>query len=314
MNDKVAVIVTVYNKELYIKKCLKSLSNQTYKNIEVIIINDGSTDNSGEIIKKFCKSNANFKYLYKKNQGVSSARNYGLKYVNSKYLTFIDGDDYVAPDFIQKLVEYKNYDLVVCGYRQIIKNKINKEIIPENKDINSKDYQKYIFNKINFQFMCVCWGKLYKTEIIKKYNLIFDDLPIGEDTIFVFNYVSHCKKIRSIKYIGYNDSIIEGSLSHKSIKNLSYYNYLIIESGNKVFHYKYNKSWNFLFIRSIKIELSNSKSNKKSFYRECKNIVNDKDFKEINVKLIDDVKSMLIVQLLRYRCFKMLFVIFNVYS
>ena len=114
---KVSVIVPVYNVEKYLDKCLDSLANQTLKDLEIIIVNDGSPDNSEDIIKKYTKKYKNFKYYKKENGGLSSARNYGIKYASGDYIAFLDSDDYVKSDMYEKMYEKAikgNYDLVVC--------------------------------------------------------------------------------------------------------------------------------------------------------------------------------------------------------
>ena len=93
--SKVSIIVPVYNVEKYLKRCIDSLINQTLKDIEIIVVDDGSTDNSGQIIKKYQEKNSNIKYCKKENGGLSDARNYGMKYAQSEYIAFLDSDDFV---------------------------------------------------------------------------------------------------------------------------------------------------------------------------------------------------------------------------
>jgi len=114
---KVSVIVPVYNVELYLEKCLDSLVNQTLKEIEIIVVNDGSPDNSQEIIDKYAKEYKNIKAYKKKNGGLSDARNYGIKKASGEYIAFIDSDDYVRLDMYEKMynkAKSGNFDMVVC--------------------------------------------------------------------------------------------------------------------------------------------------------------------------------------------------------
>ena len=125
-NDKISIIVPVYNTEKYIKKCIDSILNQTYNNIELIIINDGSTDNSENIIKKIIKNKSNVKYKKIKNSGVAHARNVGLDLVTGKYVGFIDSDDYISKDMYKELYETaikEKSDIVTSGYNKCYKDK-----------------------------------------------------------------------------------------------------------------------------------------------------------------------------------------------
>ena len=132
---KFSIVVPVYNVEKYVEKCLESINNQTYQNFEVIIVNDGSTDNSERIIKSFIKDKANFKLIKKENGGLSSARNFGLQYVTGGYLLFVDSDDYIN----NQLLEMLNNELT--------KNKV--DIIKFGVDMLKKDEIVHCF-KTNF--------------------------------------------------------------------------------------------------------------------------------------------------------------------
>lgn len=309
MKDRISVIVTVFNKEKYIAKCLESIKQQIYKKLEVLIVDDGSTDNSRRIIKKFCNSNTGFRYFFKNNEGVGKARNYGLKYVTSKYLIFLDGDDYIDKDYIYTLIRYKNYDFVASGFKQIKNNRIGFRVAPQEKVVFPNEYAKFLFNKMTFRYMCVCWAKLYKTDIIKKNNLCFESIPIGEDTIFVLDYLTKCQNVKIINYVGYNDSIVKGSLSRRKIGKLRYYNQYLIAFGEKLFHYKYDSNWAFIFMRAIKIELDNSKDTKKDFIYTCMQIINDKEFKHLRIGLLEGKKDIVVFVLLKLKLFILLYLI-----
>ena len=120
MNNKnflISIIIPVYNVEIYIEQCLDSIKKQSYQNFEVIIVNDGSQDNTESICKKIAQSDARFKYFSKENGGVSSARNFGLDNANGHYITFIDGDDWVDPNHLEILIKSiteNNSDIAIC--------------------------------------------------------------------------------------------------------------------------------------------------------------------------------------------------------
>lgn len=126
MNKLVSVIVPVYNCVEYLERCLMSILEQTYKNIEVLVINDGSTDNSQEIIDRLAKTDMRIRKMWQRNQGVASARNYALNCAKGDYYIFVDGDDYLGSDYIKDLVEcaVKNEsELVICGYTLVYAGK-----------------------------------------------------------------------------------------------------------------------------------------------------------------------------------------------
>ena len=108
---KYSIIITTYNKASYIKKCIDSVMNQTIKDFKVIIVDDGSTDNTKEILKPYLK-NKNIEYYYKKNTGVADSRNFGISKVKTKYFMFIDSDDYISNTLIEEINKYKNYDIL----------------------------------------------------------------------------------------------------------------------------------------------------------------------------------------------------------
>lgn len=123
--DLISVIVPVYNVERYLKKCVESILQQTYKNLEIILIDDGSTDNSGKICDDYLKIDKRVIVIHKENGGLGSARNAALDICRGEYIAFIDSDDWVEKDFIAKLVKYIDDDtLVCCGYKQVFENRI----------------------------------------------------------------------------------------------------------------------------------------------------------------------------------------------
>ena len=167
--DKISIIVPVYNTALQTAKCLDSLVNQTYKNIEIIVINDGSTDNSKEVINEYAKKYSNIIAINQKNLGVSAARNAGLKKATGKYLTFVDGDDYVLENMYELLynkIKKDNLDVVVCNYLEVYadntsrKAKVNcqgSSIIDNPKMIHQMDfgpcnklYKRKLWNNVVF--------------------------------------------------------------------------------------------------------------------------------------------------------------------
>lgn len=208
---KVSVIVPVYNLEQTIEKCVESVLNQTYKNFELLLLDDGSKDNSLKVIKKYEKLK-NVKVFTQKNHGVSFTRNKGIKEAKGKYITFVDGDDYVDKEYIEKLVdtiEKEKSDIVISGYRRV-----NEENAILHK-INLKNtyWSKYIIN--------TPWGRMFKRDFIVKYNIKFSNLLIGEDIYFNLLAYSYDPKITIIDYIGYNWFYNTKSVSNTILKSLN---------------------------------------------------------------------------------------------
>ena len=234
-NALVSIIVHVYNAERYLARCIESILNQSYKNIEVILINDGSTDKSGEICDYYSSKDKRVKVIHQKNSGPSVARNKGIDIAKGKYIQFVDSDDYIEYNMTELLVnEMKNnVDLVLCGYRKIYKDSKGKLIIKNNnayKKTNiSKDEFLDIFGKIfkNY-YISYIWNKLYVTDIIKKNNIYFDSkIGWGEDFIFNFSYLNYCNKFSIIddllyNYIQYNYNSITSNFNEESYNNQNY--------------------------------------------------------------------------------------------
>ena len=163
---KVSVIVPVYNVEKYIRKCLDSLVNQTLENIEIIIVDDGSTDTSKDIIKEYMDKYKNIKYYQKENGGLGDARNYGLQYATGKYIAFLDSDDYIRVRTYQLMyekAEKEDSDIVECNFYWTYQNR-------KRKDIGEKYFGKQeMFEKARV----IAWNKLYRKEMLDRANVEF---------------------------------------------------------------------------------------------------------------------------------------------
>ena len=201
---KVSIIIPVYNVEKYLKKCLDSVVKQTYKNIEIIIIDDGSNDGSSEICKKYLNDE---RIIYKKtiNSGVSNARNLGIKISTGDYITFIDSDDWILENYIQELVieiTQQKGDIIFSNCFDVKdgKKQLNKTI---EEKTSSQGIEK-IFNDyfLKKRHAYSIWGKLYQKEIVK--NIKFRNLKYGEDTLFLFELINKSTKQVYTTYAGYH--------------------------------------------------------------------------------------------------------------
>ena len=189
MTEKITVIVPVYNVENYLNKCLDSLINQTYKNLEIIVINDGSTDNSGEICQEYAQKDNRIIYVEQENGGLSDARNAGLERMTGSYVTFVDSDDWVEPNYVEvlnnKLIGYQA-DIAIGNYYSY-----NEDEAMYYFHVNSESYYEKLYDNISifenlydakqmksFSLISAC-GKLYKAELFD--YIRFDKGKLGED-------------------------------------------------------------------------------------------------------------------------------------
>lgn len=215
MVRKVSVIVPVFNCEKYLLKCLDSILNQTYKNLEIIVINDGSTDGTEKIVLDLMNQENRIVYVYQENSGPSEARNNGISLSKGEYLVFIDSDDFVEPTYIELLLNEMlntDADLVCCGYRDISEYGIvNCSDFQIEKDVSVKSVMNLVCNGTGG----VLWNKIFKKEIISKYSLKMDKtIFMSEDLLFVLQYVTHCKSFGSInKYLYNYNRLNQGSIS-----------------------------------------------------------------------------------------------------
>ena len=221
--DLVSIIVPIYNVDKYLNKCLESLVNQTYKNIEIILVNDGSTDNSQKIIEQYVSKYPNLIKSYKKeNGGLSDARNYGFKKAKGKYLAFIDSDDYVTENYVEKLyksIKENSSDLAICNYYNV---KENKYIVSKNYITQSPcsifDDKLQLFNA------CAVWNKMFSKNTLCKNNFLFDKGVIYEDLRFILKCYTKIKKI----------SYVEDPLYYYIIRNGSIMNSINIKKNEDI--------------------------------------------------------------------------------
>ena len=219
--ELISVIVPVYNAEKYLQKCLDSILEQTYQNLEIIIVNDGSTDNSGQICHEYEQKDSRIIYMEKENGGVSDTRNTGLDRMTGSYVTFVDSDDWLEPNYVQflyeKLIEHQA-DIVVGNYTRF--NEANSvfyfhtsadyyEKVYDNTSIISCLYDsKELLNSA----LIVAWGKIYKKEIMANFRFPID--RIGEDALFNLKALLDSKKVVYVNKSAYIYRVREGSLSN----------------------------------------------------------------------------------------------------
>ena len=205
MEKLLTVIVPIYNVEKYLDKCIKSIINQTYKKLEIILINDGSPDNCGVICDNYKKIDNRIKVIHQQNQGQAISRNLGIKLSKGDYISFVDADDYLELDMYKKMmdiIEKYGCEIVECGYSEIYSDRI---ISTENtRDISFLDKSYLIEQLLNIEKNHIprvaVWNKIYKKTILQ--NICFPDGKIHEDYLFEFNCF---KKIN--KYVYYSEPL-----------------------------------------------------------------------------------------------------------
>lgn len=191
----ISIIVPVYNAEAYIEKCVKSILMQTVDDIEIILVDDGSEDKSGEIIDTLCLQDHRIKVFHKQNGGVSSARNLGLDNASGEYIMFVDSDDWIEADLCSHLrAAMKNSDLAIGGYRQLFISEQKVFIGEENSISMDAEFGRYFDFLYKNNFLNAPFSKLYKKKIISDQR--FDTaVALGEDFLFNLGYLKKCEQI-----------------------------------------------------------------------------------------------------------------------
>lgn len=183
--DLISVVVPIYNVQKYLEECLISICNQTYKQLEIILVDDGSTDNSGKICDKYKQLDSRIQVIHKENGGLSDARNTGLKYSNGNYIVFIDSDDYISFEMIERMLEYKEKyqaDIVMCQYFNVYKNQEHEFVTEDKESIQMTGEEAfYEFLVGNLPGMVVAWNKLYDIKLFKDNKIQYPKGKIHED-------------------------------------------------------------------------------------------------------------------------------------
>jgi len=195
-NYKISIIIPIYNSENYLTKCLDSVCNQTYKNLEIICIDDGSVDRSGDIVDTFAKKDLRIKAIHQDNKGESHARNVGLKLMTGDYVGFMDCDDWIESEMYETMLvaaDEFNVDIVASGWYKdtdICSNEVKNELfVPEYMKFSKDKLLEYIYKRDSYRAFSYMWDKLYKRELFYNKNkniLLFDEnLKLGGDVLYL---------------------------------------------------------------------------------------------------------------------------------
>lgn len=230
MNDLITVIIPVYNVEPYLERCIRSILNQTYRDIEIILVDDGSSDNSGKICDKYAEIDSRIKVIYEQNAGLGYARNSGLQVANGKYVVFVDSDDYAELSMVENLyrcLKKNNADTVIAGFRRAIcsnieikQNPFAGKVFVGHDQILNNVLKKMLASDGNDYIEMSVWKSLFSIDIIKNNNIKFPDKKyLCEDIIFDFGYFNFAKKVAMSEDTGYCYCLNRGSLSQMYQKN-----------------------------------------------------------------------------------------------
>lgn len=283
MNPKISIIIPVYNVEPYITDCIDSLINQIYKDFEVLLIDDGSSDCSGNICDEYANKDKRLRVFHKKNEGVSSARNLGLIEAAGEWICFVDSDDWIDPNTLSSIFPIldNEIDFVQFGFKQInsMGDIIVQSNIPDHRIVMVKD----AYVKTHMYHSAIC-GYLIKKDIIKKYKINFPkSIKYGEDQAFILKTLICSQKILIIDDHFYNYRYREGSAMNSSItfarakdhlkviENISSFMYSINAKLSPLYIYIF-KELIFYYIRLGLDSTFNIFKVKKEYSNFCKNI------------------------------------------
>lgn len=292
MKTKVSVIVPIYNSERYIDKCIQSIINQTFKDIELILVDDGSTDKSVEISNKYAEKDKRIKIIKQKNKGVSLARNYGISIATGDFITFVDSDDFIEIDMLDILYNAaidNNCDVVLSGIKIIKDNNIKYEFTKDSKIYTKQEvFKLFYFDREPFS-PNYAWGKLIKRSICNKIKFR-EDIFLMEDALFSMELFINCQNnIMFLNKYLYNYVQRDGSESkHFSKKRITSF-YALEELLNlaKEIDSEYEKSFLKVYSKLILSILQDIisfdfENNKEEYFRISKSL---------NKHYIDNIKS-----------------------
>lgn len=226
MSSLVSIIIPIYLAEDTLSQCIESCCKQTYDNIELLLVVDGSPDNSLQICQEYALVDSRIRVIHKENSGVSDTRNTGILNATGDYITFVDADDWLEPDAIHNLVNFQSQhdlDLATTGFAIVRDNAFDTSLIPTTEIITGTDnIAQHLVSESKLRFYRAPYAKLYKRELINTHNIMFDTtLKINEDFIFILSYLQKCQTIGTFEYCSYNYNQImtERKIQHYELQD-----------------------------------------------------------------------------------------------
>ena len=218
-----SIIIPIYNVEKYLTQCIESILNQTFTDWECILVNDGSTDGSGNICDNFVANDDRIKVIHKKNEGVSVARNIGIEVSKGEYIIFVDSDDWVDIDFLHVLNEcIQDTDILFYGNKYHYENKnivihMPHAITCYQKEYIEREILQLKYNRENYEYYGYTWDKVFKRDIIETHNIRFvPHLSLREDELFTSEYCRHIETLRVLSKPIYNYRVLNTGLTSKN--------------------------------------------------------------------------------------------------
>ena len=284
--SKVSVVVPIYNVEQYLEKCIDSIINQTHNDLEIILVDDGSTDSSPSICDKWKEKDNRVVVIHKQNGGLSDARNAGMEKATGKYIMFEDSDDWLDLDIIKKSVERiekDNSDLVIFGYKKVDEKGKDLGIFTfGNETYTNEEMSSQLHKRILEMSFGYAWNKLYRLSILKKEGLRNDGSIIDREDLFfnlcLFKYVERISYLDSIgyNYLQRNDSLLHNA-DLKRLNNVNkFYDNIIREEWSIGVYEKKIKNMIFLHYLSdafIKNIIWNNQLSKKEKIKKMNDII-----------------------------------------
>lgn len=306
----ISIIIPVYNAEKYINRCIKSIVNQSYQELEIIVVNDGSTDNSLSICETLAMQDNRIKVISQENGGVSKARNTGLRLVKGEYVMFLDSDDYMLPDMCKTMLDVlhsKQADCVICGIQE-----------PEgglwcpqrNIDYSTlEDFKRDFVYHLNTELLSPCWNKIFKRQLI--INLFNEEISFGEDLIFDLEYLNNCTRLSFITTpLVYHEKQVAGSLVTKTglqrLMDIEKIHKVIMqfaeENISQDLHKKYIRDLT-VYVRFLLLDKRNTFSDKKRILKKWIQRAYLNYMPIMNIKTC--LSNRLLLLFLKYRCWSL---------
>lgn len=263
MKKLVSIIIPVYKVEKYLRECLDSICRQTYQNLEIILVNDGSPDQCGEICDEYALKDSRIKVIHKKNGGLSSARNVALDIAKGDYISFVDSDDIIDLKFIENMLEIlerEQVECVFCAFQRF------RDSIDVEYDIKEKQEEtlfgreallEILYQNNDTIFSVAAWNKLYKRDIFEKIR--YPEGLINEDLAVIVDVLNEVEKISWTSYVGYYYRVTEASITNQGFNSkrmdcIHILEDIIVKLKHEQYDEKFIKAaYNMLFRRSIEM-------------------------------------------------------------
>ena len=318
---KVSVIIPVYNAEKYLKKCIDSVLSQTLKEIEIILVNDGSTDKSGIICDEYAAKYQNIKVFHQNNMGASTARNVALNAATGEYIGFVDSDDYISNDMYKQLYDIANtkqIDIVTCNFNYVKNDLVTqgKVVLPENEVIDQEKIRTLVSTANKNHLLWFAVKSIYKSSIIKENNILYhEELTSGDETPFVLECLLCAKTMyyinvahyfyvqspNSITRIKYKENLLDKLQNLYSVKDKIYIKYGIDTYRDDMDRYTME--------HTIPMLISNELTHKEKLFRKIKTYKKIRNsemvkraFSTVSIKIIES-KLKYLALLLKWRMY-----------